>query len=241
MVDQDRLLDRVRKLLAQAEDPAVTPAEAEVFNEKAAALIAQYGIDQALLAQRGAVADVISSVRVTVDNPYASDKGGLLNHIAQALRCRTVLHSFGRSLGAVTVFGFASDLDRVQLLYTSLLLQATTQVTRVRPDRGESVAAYRRSWLAGFSAAVYRRLLAAEQRATAQADTRMSAGSTALVLVDRKARVDAAFADTFTGLRKAARRRLSGYGHGDGYRAGQTADLGTTALGRQRAAIGGGR
>ena len=44
------LLERVRKLLAMAEGDGVTQAEAEAFTEKAAGLMARYGIDRALLA-----------------------------------------------------------------------------------------------------------------------------------------------------------------------------------------------
>jgi hypothetical protein len=48
-----------------------------------------------------------------------------------------------------TVVGYTADLERAGVLYTSLLLQATTRLVRVRPPAysGESVAAYRRSWL----------------------------------------------------------------------------------------------
>ena len=41
MPDHDTLLARVRKLLSKAEDPAVTEAEAESYNTKAAELIAR--------------------------------------------------------------------------------------------------------------------------------------------------------------------------------------------------------
>src|ERR1700753_123656 len=44
------LLERVRKLLAKAEDASVTPAEAEALTAKAAELMARYGIERALLA-----------------------------------------------------------------------------------------------------------------------------------------------------------------------------------------------
>jgi hypothetical protein len=37
---------------------------------------------------------------------------------------------------ACTVFGFTTDLEYTELLYTSLLLQATTQLVRVRPPVG---------------------------------------------------------------------------------------------------------
>ena len=46
----DPLLARVRKLLAKAEDPGCTPAEAEALTDKAAQLIAKYGVDRAMLA-----------------------------------------------------------------------------------------------------------------------------------------------------------------------------------------------
>ena len=89
----------------------------------------------------------------------------------------------------VRVYGFTSDLERVELLYTSLLLQATRDLVYVRPDSwGESTAAYRRSWLAGYASAVYARLLRAEQRASAEQPTTGTGTSTELVLRDRSDR-----------------------------------------------------
>jgi hypothetical protein len=43
--------------------------------------------------------------------------------VATANRCRVVWH---RNLGLRTVMGFRTDLDAVELLFTSLLVQATT-------------------------------------------------------------------------------------------------------------------
>ena len=50
MNDHDPILAKVRKLLALAEDPAATTHEAETYTAKATQLIADYGIDRALLA-----------------------------------------------------------------------------------------------------------------------------------------------------------------------------------------------
>ena len=72
------LLERVRKLLAQAEDPGVTAQEAEAFNAKAAELIARHGIDAALLAATGRTRDEVGHRAIVVDNPYARDKAHLL-------------------------------------------------------------------------------------------------------------------------------------------------------------------
>jgi hypothetical protein len=147
-------------------------------------------------------------------------------------------------VAAVTVFGHASDRERVELLYTSLLLQATGQLVRVRPaGPHESVAAYRRSWLEGFAAQVHRRLLAAEQRAATDAGAAGGAGApgVALVLADRRERVDRAFAAAFPGLATARPSALSGSGRVAGALAGQRADLGGSGGlgGGRRRALGG--
>ncbi len=236
----DNLLARVRKLLAQAEDPSVTEAEAEAFNIKAAQLIARHGIDQAMLSAAGEKRDEITQRSIVMDNPYSRDKAHLLSSIAHALRCQAVLYGTGKSTARVIVFGFASDIERVELLFTSLLLQATSQLTRIRPDNYfgyESTAAYRRSWLAGFTAAVYRRLRNAETQATDTTTTTTTGTSAALVLRDRQAQVADAFKAAFPRLRNVRSRHLSGSGYGEGTLAGSRADLGTSRIATRRSAI----
>jgi Protein of unknown function (DUF2786) len=233
----ESLLERVRKLLAQAEDPGATAAEAEAFNAKAAELIARHGIDAALLAANGKTRDDIGQRLIPMHNPYARDKAHLLTCVADPLRCQTV-HTRAPSRFVVRVYGFASDLERVELLYTSLLLQATRQLVRVRPDNWygeyESVAAYRRSWLAGFAAAVYTRLQAAERRATTEQSMSAVGTSTALVLLDRCEQVDAAVRAAHPGVRTMRRRSLSGSGRADGFHSGSRADLGARRVGHIR-------
>jgi len=241
MLDHNALLARVRKLLAKAEDPAVTDAEAESYNNKAAELIARYGIDRAMLAAADAATDEITTVKISLDNPYSRDKAGLLTNIAHPLRCRALLHRYGQTVNAVTVFGFKSDLERVELLFTSLLLQATTQLTRVRPEHvvgGESLAAYRRTWLHGFSGAVFARLQQSEEHARREHAASSPGGRSAdLVLRDRNTLVKDAYDEQFGNLRSAPRRRLSGSGYLDGHYAGERANLNTTGIRGARTAI----
>jgi hypothetical protein len=225
------LLERVRKLLAQAEDSGVTAAEADAFNAKAAELIARHGIDAAHLAASGQTTDEIADRRIVMDQPYARDKAQLLTSVAHPLRCHTV-HHHGRDGFWVRIYGYGSDLERVELLYTSLLMQATRELVHIRPEYawGESTAAYRRSWLAGYASAVYTRLLRAEEKATAQTPTSTSGTSTALVLQDRTAQVDAAVRADYPRLRSMRTRSLSGSGRSDGIRSGYQADLGARRL-----------
>ncbi|HEX3260423.1 MAG TPA: DUF2786 domain-containing protein [Pseudonocardia sp.] len=232
-------LDTVRKLLAKA-DGAATPAEAEVYTAKAVELMARHGIDEALLGAAAPHCDEVATCRIPVADPYSAGKARLLAWTASALRCRAVLHEAGGGrVAAVTVLGFASDRAWVELLYTSLLLQASAQLARQRPAWvGESVAAYRRSWLHGFAVRVHQRLVEAEARAAesaAAARASPSAGpsagpSVALVLADRRARVDRAYAEEFPQIGRARQTRLSGSGHAAGAQAGARADLGGRAV-----------
>jgi len=243
----DDILAKVRKILAKAEDPAATPEEAETYTAKAAEIIAAYGIDRALLAEEVPTSDVVGDRVVVLDAPYALDKAGLLSTVAVRLRCRPVQrvrYADRTKEISLHLFGYDSDLSRVEVLYTSLLLQATTLLTRTPVPAGEHPAAYRRSWLAGFTSAVSRRLAEAEDRAETRARENESGTprrrSVGLVLADRSDAVRRAVEDEYPSLRRAPGRQLSGSGGRAGWSAGQRADLGGTpwvgATGRPRIA-----
>jgi hypothetical protein len=214
----DPLLARVRKRLAKAEDPACTPAEAEAFTAKATELIAKYGVDRALLAAADPALDPIGDRVVPLEAPYALDKAGLLAAVAVPLRCRVVRKT--RDGVQVHLFGHAADLERVELLFTSLLVQAAHGLAAVPVPPHEHPAAFRRSWLAGFAHAIGGRLREAEQAAE------QAVPGAALVLVNRSDLVERRMAEAYPKLRTASRRRLAGGGLEEGYRAGQAASLG---------------
>lgn len=236
----DGILAKVRKILAKAEDPAATPEEAQTYTAKAAELVAAYGIDRALLAQKDPESDVVGDRVVVLDSPYALDKADLLGGVACRLRCRAVQrHRYvdGRKEISLHLFGYESDLTRAEVLYTSLLLQATSLLARTPVPHGESAAAFRRSWLAGFTSAITRRLREIEERAARQAEPSASTVYTSpqrpfsVVLADRSAAVSSAVDAEYPSLRKASTRNLSGSGGLAGWSAGQRADLGGTRFG----------
>ncbi|MFG2056569.1 DUF2786 domain-containing protein [Micromonospora sp. NPDC048930] len=230
----EAMLSKVRKLLAQAEDPACTPAESAAFMAKATELIARYGVDRALLAAREPATDPVGDRVVEVVAPYARDKAGLLAAVADPLRCRCVRRRQGAGF-AMHLFGFASDLERVELLFTSLLVQAAHGLAGAAVPAGEHPAAFRRTWLAGFAYVVAERLRAAEAGAVAEA----GAPSMALVLADRSDRVQRRLAEVYPRLRTAPIRRLAGTGFGSGAEAGRRADLGGTGVTGRAAATRG--
>ncbi|MFF0174724.1 DUF2786 domain-containing protein [Micromonospora profundi] len=217
----EAMLSKVRKLLAQAEDPACTPAESAAFTAKATELIARYGVDRALLAARDPTTDPVGDRVLDIVAPYARDKVGLLAAVAEPLRCRCVRRPRGNGF-TLHLFGFASDLERVDLLFTSLLVQAAHGLAATPVPEGEHLAAFRRSWLAGFAEVIGGRLWAAERAAASEPGT----PSMALVLADRSDRVQRRLAEEYPRLRTAAPRRLAGTGFGSGAEAGQRANLG---------------
>jgi hypothetical protein len=153
-----RILDRVRALLAKAE---VTdfPAEAESYSAKAQELITRYRIEEVTAP---AVDVTPFARRIGVDHPYESEKASLLDAVARANACRTV---WSPELGFSTVFGFDADIDAVELLYTSLLVQANRAMTRDEPGKGKArVKAFRRSFLVAYAIRIGERLRQAAER-----------------------------------------------------------------------------
>lgn len=231
----DALLDRVRKLLAKAEAEGVTPAEAQALTAKAAELMAKYGIDRALLAADRPETDAPADRIIKIDNPWGREKAHLLAGLASALRCQCVLLAAGQG-SKVHIFGYASDIDRTDVLYTSVLLQMWHGLAGAKvPDWSRSPRAWRRSWLLGYATAVISRVRAAEHSAVAAATAPATPGSdrTALVLADRSLVIRRQAERAYPTTRKL-RVTYSGSGYGDGYAQGQRADIGGTRLSGSR-------
>ena len=229
------LLDRVRKLLAKAEAEGVTPPEAEALTAKAAELMARYGIDRARLAASRPDTDRPSSRIIDIANPWAQVRAHLLAGLAGAMRCQCVLLSTTKPGARIHIFGYASDLERADILYTSLLLQMARGLTVAVVPAGVSVRAWRRSWLLGFVTAVITRVKSAEDRAAASAQGETQAGpSTALVLADRAVVIRRQLEQTYPVTRRT-RITYSGRGYSAGYTQGQQADIGNARLPSARA------
>jgi Protein of unknown function (DUF2786) len=165
----ERMLGRIRALLAKAESTEFAE-EAEALSGRAQELMAKYSIDHALLAAETGQAQTPAGRRIAVDNPYEAPKASLLQTVAQANRCRVV---WSRELGLVTVIGFAADLDAVELLFTSLLVQANTAMLRTggRQDAaGRSrTRAFRQSFLLSYAVRIGERLSEAADHAEQEA------------------------------------------------------------------------
>jgi uncharacterized protein DUF2786 len=229
----DALLARVRKLLVKAEADGVTQAEAQALTAKAAELMAKYGIDRALLAAEHPETDRPADRVIDVANPWARVQAHLLCGLAAALRCQCVILPRTGPGTRIHLFGYGSDIERADVLYTSLLIQMWQglAVTPV-PARVQSVRAWRRSWLLGFATAVVARVRAAEQAAARRAaDPAAGAGASraALVLADRTEVIGRRLRHAYP-VTRTSRVTYTGNGYGSGYSQGQRADIGASRL-----------
>lgn len=168
----ERILSRVRQLLAKAESTTFD-AEAETFTAGAQALMARHSIDAAMLQLQGSGgrSDAPRARRIGIDRPYESPKAMLLGAVADANRCRIV---WSKELGFATVLGFAPDLEAVETLFTSLLVQATQAVTKEgsRRSAGRSrTRSFRSSFLTSYAGRIGERL-----REVTQAETDAATG-----------------------------------------------------------------
>lgn len=196
-----RVLEKVRALLAKAESTTF-PEEAEALSAKAQELMARHAIDSAMVAA-GAGArsgDGPTGVRVPVDDPYAGAKSILLAEVAAANRCRAV---WSKGMGFSTVLGFDSDLEFVDVLYTSLLVQATSAMvaagSQVDHSGRSRTRSFRQAFLLAYASRIGQRLREAE--AASRSAAAEEYGEALLpVLADRSAAVRAAEAEAFPHL-----------------------------------------
>lgn len=218
-VDQ-RMLGKVRALLAKAESTEF-PEEAEALSARAQELIARHSIDHALLAAETGNLGGPAGRRVAVDNPYDAPKAVLLTVVADANRCRAVWH---RELGFSTVLGFPADLAAVEMLFTSLLVQATAAMVHAGPRRdarGRSrTRSFRHAFLNAYAARIGERLRDAAGEAASRAAADAGGKDLLPVLAARDLAVEKAVDAMFPNLARGRAGSVSNY---EGWVAGRAA------------------
>ncbi|WP_077799102.1 DUF2786 domain-containing protein [Streptomyces sp. JHA26] len=165
---ESRALARIRALLAKAEATGY-PQEAEALSAKAQELMARHSVDEALLSAHAPSPDAPGACRIGVEPPYEQVKAVLLDAVADANHCRAV---WNEALGFSTVVGFEADLEAVELLYTSLLVQAETAMTKAeaaqRAGGRKRTKTFRQSFLAAYAHRAGTRLRAVAERTAAE-------------------------------------------------------------------------
>ena len=247
--------EKVRKLLTQAEDPAATPEEAQTFTAKAQQLMTKYAIDLAMITDAGRIDQVVERAW-RIDGPYAAHKVSLVNAVSRANDCRAIYTTLDGGARYIEVVGFPGDVEWVETLSASLVLQLTVVLAaamRVKPAHvhGRTFAV---GFVEGFVQEVSARLHKARRDAVAEADaerwgaprpdgsrfdqngSRANGRSVELVLVAKAHRVEDEFKVRFPGARSGSRytRLASWAGYGPGRDAGRRADLARGSVSSRR-------
>jgi hypothetical protein len=158
-------LARVRALLAKAESTEFDE-EAEALSAKAQELISRYALDRLVADGPARDRSDLQVRRLWLDAPYLRAKAALVSAVASANRCRA---ASAERWGFCVVVGAAHDLDAVDLLVTSLLVQADAAMLRHgrRSDRAGTTRtrSFRQSFLTAYATRIGHRLAAANAAA----------------------------------------------------------------------------
>lgn len=252
--------DKIAKLLAQAE--STTGPESEAFMEKAARLMVAYQIDEAMIAQaRGLTLDELVQDEFDYAGIYRHGSMRVAAAVAKhfGLKCVTDYEAASEpKRSRLYVVGFRSDVERARLLDTSLQLQCASahaawwklhKADFSWMDRGTTYRT-RRDFVFGFAAGLTDKLATARREAQQDAshseaersnvsDAEASA-SVALVLVNRKERVDEYYDTVWGGQTRCITRNYGSGARGGrdaGYSAGRNASTATGGIGGGRGAI----
>lgn len=139
---KSKILERVRGLLAMAEDEGTTPAEADAHRAKADQLMALYAIEQWEIQKGDKTNRPKPEVRYMDFNWFYSSqfRDYLWSMFTGCARhCRVVIahrgHGMsGHSFREIPIIGIPSDLDWFDLLFTSIMLQMGNQL-EPKPDK----------------------------------------------------------------------------------------------------------
>ncbi len=245
----ERVLDKIGKLLAQAEGTD-NEHEADAFVTRAQELATSYAVDLEVARARQAdrrlkaLEEAFEQRRLAVgERGRRGNRQQVLLYVVVA-QANDVLVNVAQDSTFVLGFGYPADLDVVEHLWASLATQmasAAGRRLRVGEHRqaGTPSVSWRLSFYDGWVSAVQARLVEARERALLQHDAQGTGSPGALVLREKGVRVKAFHdaASTARGSWRGARggQHASGSAWHAGHEDGRQARLGEPQLDRRRA------
>ena len=215
----DAVLTKIRALLAKAESTGFE-AESDALTAKAQELMTRHAIDDARSRAEEVSQERPVARRVAIDDPYAVAKSYLLQVVAGANGVRSVWYE---DFAMMALVGFAGDLEAVEVLFTSLLLQGSRAMLAkgsITDERGRTrTRSFRQSFLLAYAGRIHERLTVAAVGARRHAEEEL-ATSLLPVLAGRDDQVDEALTAMFPRLVTTARPSVT---NESGWRAGRVA------------------
>lgn len=232
--DDSGLVARVRKLM----DKAATTTnvhEADAFSRKAAELVARHRIAPEALAAVGG--DDLAVREISLGRgAYVRGRLALLMAVAGAHDARVVFAATPSGTIAY-VAGHGSDLDVVEVMFTSLHAQAASQMSAERRATAAATQRYRRSFLFGYADRVAKSFdeVRRAAEAAASAPVAVDGSGRSPALLDRGRRVEEFVTQRFGRVRtarSAAGAEIRGWSAGSA--AAGNADIGRDRLAGRR-------
>lgn len=228
------LVARVRKLMDKAEATS-NVHEADAFSRKAAELIARHRIDPASLADTDRDDLAIREIALG-RGAYVRARLALLMAVAEAHDSRVVFAATPTGTVAY-VAGRSSDLDLVEVMYTSLHAQAAARMSMEHRATAAATQRHRRSFLFGYADRVAKSFDDARRNARAASpesgDADVAGRSPARL--EQRDQVDRFVAERFgrvRAARSAAGAEVGGWTAGSA--AAERADLGRKRVAERR-------
>lgn len=223
-MENEKMIDRITALITKANAEGVTEHESEALMAKAYELMERYRVDDAMLASRAGIKFKPTHKLIVVDGTYAKGRRYLSSSIVFAMGLTGVYTTrvnpeAYKAEKAIDVFGFESDLEVFQMLYTSLLLQASSGVLQVKGYSTGDTRSLRNGFWFGFADRVRWRMTEAKKTVAKE-----TTGSE-LVFVGRKAELDMLRRELYPNLRKVTTPTVNRRGYAIGDSAGNCANL----------------
>ncbi len=249
----ERVLDKIGKLLAQAEGTD-NEHEADAFVTRAQELATTYAVDLELARARQATRrlraaeEAFEQRKLVIGDRAKRGNRQLVVLFLVVAQSNDVLVNVAGDSTFVLGFGYPADLDVVEQLWASLATQmASAAARRLREgehrEAGVAAVSWRLSFYEGWMHAVQKRLTEARARALqAHADHEGPASTSGALVLREKAERVRAFHDRASQARGSWRggrgdRQVSGSAWQAGERDGRVARLGEPEL-RDRRALG---
>ncbi|MDQ0282899.1 MULTISPECIES: DUF2786 domain-containing protein [Nocardiaceae] len=214
-----KMLAKIRGLLAKA-DATDFAEEAETLTAKAQELMTRYSIDTLLLAEGHLD---VRGRRVHIDGPHAPAKAQLLHVAGTANRVKTI---WDAEYAVATLVGAPVDVEQAELVFTSLLVQATRALghsPEAKKRKKAGSAAFGKAFLYAYAIRIGDRLTDADAHALDEA--RQESGDLLPILAAQTVAVEAEFDRLFPTAKPMRGPRLDAEGWDSGRAAADRADL----------------
>ena len=244
--DKEKWEDKLRALMAKAEDPATTEAERDTIVSRVTYLMAKFGIEEAMLRSQDAEPEVVTNIKVRIDNPYYDQRMRLLDNIGRAFGCKSIIlerpERGGQKHAVLRMFGHSGDLQRSYLLFGSLIIQMFSGIAAANVNKPANVhgRTFNSSFVTGYVDTVLERVKTAYKQAKDEVRESTTGNGMELVLVNRLEAVKNAFKTEYPSTVRSGYsfNRRSSEGFSAGQSAGRRADIGQTGVAGGRIAIG---